>query len=61
MLGIVSGLLTTACRSIHDNLIQTQSKKECVSMPRKSNGPFREILVRKFSRFTRKREHVAAF
>ena len=27
----------------------------------KSNAPFREILVWKFSRFTRKREHAVAF
>ena len=27
----------------------------------KANGPFREILVWKFSRFTRKREHAVAF
>ena len=35
--------------------------KEMIDTAAKPNAPFREILVWKFSRFTRKREHAVAF
>ena len=35
--------------------------RKMIDAAAKANGPFREILVWKFSRFTRKREHAVAF
>ena len=37
------------------------SSKRCWTRPAKPEAPFQEILVWKFSRFTRKREHAVAF
>ena len=37
------------------------SSGRCWTRPAKPESPFREILVWKFSRFTRKREHAVAF
>ena len=37
------------------------SSRRCWTRPAKPEAPFKEILVWKFSRFTRKREHAVAF